>query len=110
MLLLLRMGIRDVSIRRLLVILSPTIGAVAIVLGFMSRETHMRSKADDGAVIMAPRIEVKSSPSEGPDASDLFILHEGTVVEVLGEQGNWLQIRLANGNTGWVQAPDLSAI
>jgi len=76
----------------------------------LSRETHLRSRSDEGAVIMVPRIEVKSSPSDGPDSSNLFVLHEGTVVEIIRGEEDWVQIRLANGNTGWVHTPDLLPI
>ena len=41
---------------------------------------------------------------------DLFILHEGTVVEILREQDGWTMVRLANGNTGWIRRAALEAI
>ena len=110
LLLLLRIFLSDVATRRLLIIAGPVLAVVAMTLGFLSRETHLRSRSDEGAVIMVPRIEVKSSPSDGPDSSDLFVLHEGTVVEIIRSEEGWVQIRLANGNTGWVHTPDLQPI
>ncbi len=110
LLFLLRIRSSDLATRRTLAILAPTIALAALILGFMSRSTHSRSKADDGAVIMAPRIEVMSSPSVQGDASKLFVLHEGTVVEVLRSEGDWLQIKLVNGNAGWVPSTSIAAI
>jgi len=110
LLLLLRIFMSDVSTRRMLIVLGPLLAVVGLVLGFLSRETHLRSRSDEGAVIMVPRIEVKSSPSDGPDSSNLFVLHEGTVVEIIRGEEDWVQIRLANGNTGWVHTPDLLPI
>lgn len=110
LLLVLRIFLSDVATRRLLIIAGPVLAALGMALGFLSRETHLRSRSDEGAVIMAPRIEVKSSPSDGPESSDLFVLHEGTVVEIIRGEEAWVQIRLANGNTGWVHTPDLTPI
>jgi len=110
LLLFLRMSIRDVATRRLLIILGPVLCCSALSLGFLSRATFLRSQSDQGAVIMAPRIEVKSSPSDGVESSDLFVIHEGTVVEIIRSESGWYQIQLANGNTGWIHAPALAPI
>jgi len=52
------------------------------------------------AVITTASVYVKSSPDE--KGTDLFILHEGTSVEVLDELNGWKKVRIANGNIGWV--------
>ena len=54
----------------------------------------------EAAIITSPSVYVKSSPDE--KSSDLFILHEGTKIEVLDELNDWKKIRIANGNVGWV--------
>lgn len=51
-------------------------------------------------IIMAPSVYVKSSPDE--KSSDLFILHEGSKIDVLDELNGWKKIRIANGSIGWV--------
>ena len=106
----LRMRSDELATRRTLTIVAPTLALLALMLGFMSRSTFQRSKSDDGAVIMSPRVEVMSSPAGQGDASKLFVLHEGTVVEVLRTEGDWLQIKLVNGNAGWVPSPSIAAI
>lgn len=105
-----RMRSSDIAVRRTMAIVAPTVALTSLLLGFMSRQTHLRSKADDGAVIMAARIEVMSSPGNGPESSKLFVLHEGTVVEVLGKEGEWIRIKLINGNTGWIQGDAATGI
>lgn len=56
---------------------------------------------EDHAIIMTPTVTVKSSPS---DASvDLFVLHEGTKVQILDQTGGWNKIKIANGSMGWLQ-------
>lgn len=56
------------------------------------------------AIITQPSITVKSSPSEG--GTNLFLIHEGLKVEILDQLGAWKNIRLADGNQGWL--PDSS--
>ena len=46
----------------------------------------------------------------GGNPSKLFVLHEGTVVELLREEGDWRQVRLANGNSGWLEASAVEGI
>jgi len=42
----------------------------------------------------------KSAPDE--KSTNLFLLHNGTKVEVIEEQSGWKKIKIANGNTGWM--------
>jgi tetratricopeptide (TPR) repeat protein len=59
-------------------------------------------------IIMAASVYVKSSPDE--KSSDLFILHEGTKVDVLDELNGWKKIRIANGSIGWVMQSTFEVI
>lgn len=52
------------------------------------------------AIIISSAVSVKSSPSES--SNDLFILHAGTKVETLRNVGEWCEIRIADGNKGWL--------
>lgn len=52
------------------------------------------------AIITSPLISGKSSPDKS--GNDLFVLHEGTKVTIEDEVGEWLEIRLSDGNKGWV--------
>ena len=56
------------------------------------------------AIVTQPSITVKSSPSEG--GTDLFLIHEGLKVQIKNQLGSWIEIRLADGNQGWL--PDSS--
>ncbi|MBK7712080.1 MAG: tetratricopeptide repeat protein [Bacteroidales bacterium] len=60
------------------------------------------------AVITNPVISGKSSPDSS--GTDLFVLHEGTKVSVEDEVGEWLEIRLSDGNKGWVPLNSLNII
>lgn len=60
------------------------------------------------AVIFCPVIHGKSSPDNS--GTDLFVLHEGTKVSVEDEVGDWLEIRLSDGNKGWIPSNCLQNI
>jgi len=60
------------------------------------------------AVIFSPVVNGKSSPDES--GTNLFVLHEGTKVTVEDEVGEWLEIRLSDGNKGWVPSNSLEII
>ncbi|MBO7623458.1 MAG: tetratricopeptide repeat protein, partial [Bacteroidales bacterium] len=61
----------------------------------------------DSAIVMVPVSSVKSSPSSGVDAKDLFVLHEGTKVRILDEAGDWMNIELADGRQGWMRKSEV---
>lgn len=60
------------------------------------------------AIIFSMNAYIKSSPEES--STDLFILHQGTKVEIIDEIGNWYKIRLANGSIGWIKKSDVERI
>jgi tetratricopeptide (TPR) repeat protein len=60
------------------------------------------------AIIFSPAVSGKSSPDFS--GTDLFVLHEGTKVTVGDEVGEWYEIRLSDGNKGWVPANSLIII
>lgn len=62
-----------------------------------------------GAVIMAPSAVVKSTPSNS--GTDLFILHEGTRVEIIDDtMREWLEVRLSDGKQGWLRRAEMEVI
>ena len=105
-----RMFRKDIVQRRWLGLSAPAVILLALALGAMSKQTHQRIASEEGAVVMVPRVEVMSAPSGGDAPSKLFVLHEGTVVELLRQEGDWRQVRLLNGNSGWVQASAIEGI
>ncbi len=62
----------------------------------------------DDAIVMAGSVSVKSSPDA--NSRDIFILHEGTKVQVEGELGNWREISIADGKKGWMEADAIEMI
>lgn len=62
----------------------------------------------DEAVVMVASSAVKSSPDRA--ATDLFVLHEGTVVRVTAELGDWAEIVIADGKKGWIETRKVEVI
>ena len=60
------------------------------------------------AIIFSPAVSGKSSPDAS--GTDLFVLHEGTKVTIEDEVGDWYEIRLSDGNKGWITVNSLSII
>ena len=72
------------------------------VLSFIFATTQMGNiRNRDTAIIMSPSVTVKSTPSSA--GTDLFIIHEGRKVKILdSSMKEWVEIRLEDGNTGWI--------
>lgn len=81
---------------------------LSIFVLVISIQSENIQNAENTAVIFEPSIYVKASPDE--QSTDLFILHEGTKVEILDEVGEWREIKIADGNTGWLPADSFQVI
>jgi SH3-like domain-containing protein len=60
------------------------------------------------AIVFDPSVTAKSSPDDS--STDLFVLHEGTKVNVTDKVGDWVKIKLANGSVGWITLKSLKEI
>ena len=72
------------------------------ILSFIFATTQMGNlKERDTAIILSPSVTVKSTPTSA--GTDLFIIHEGRKVKILdSSMKEWVEIRLEDGNTGWI--------
>ncbi|MEO6166912.1 MAG: tetratricopeptide repeat protein [Chitinophagales bacterium] len=77
---------------------------VFLFLSFSSLALAVHQKKQEGrsaaAVVMVSGAYVKSAPDAG--ASDLFMIHEGTRLQILDQVGEWNKIRLEDGKVGWM--------
>ncbi len=85
--------------------LSLVIGIIFTLFAWSQRSSYNRR---DTAIVMMPVSTVRSSPDGS--GNTLFILHEGTKVEMIEQLGNWKRIELADGRQGWISAADLEVI
>jgi len=60
------------------------------------------------AIVVTPSVVVKSSPDA--IGTELFLIHEGLKIKVTNQNGEWSEIKLSDGNKGWVKTADFVVI
>lgn len=68
-------------------------------LAFAAIQNNVRHE-NHSAILFSPSVNVRTEPSE--EASIAFVLHEGSKVEVLGENDQWLRISFGKNKVGWI--------
>jgi len=91
---------KNISVRRL----SFWIGIVAVLVSGLTFSFAAGQKKKiterNHAIVFCPRVTVKSAPSD--TGTDLFLLYEGVKVEISDSLKTWKEIRLSDGNVGWL--------
>lgn len=85
-----------------------TLVILSIITFFIAQHKYSITKNNSEAIITSPSITVTGSPNE--KGTKLFILHEGTKVNITQEDVSWAEIKIANGNTGWIKRSELQKI
>jgi len=97
-----------VVIKRIGFLMTVIFFLISTAVFLISRESYSNQVRQKRAVVMSMSSYVKSSPGE--NNTDLFVLHEGTRMEILDSYDNWVKIRIANGSIGWVKSADIEQI
>lgn len=79
-----------------------------LLFGIMLFNKIQQSEHTEYGVIMKPSVTVYSEPRK--EATEIFVLHEGTKVQILRRNLNWLEIKLADGKTGWLLKETLEKV
>ena len=59
-------------------------------------------------VTTVPSCSTKSSPDKS--STDLFVLHEGTVVTITNRLDDWCEVVIADGKKGWLECRKIETI
>jgi hypothetical protein len=105
---LLFLFVRNMRVRRLALGLSAfcfVLSITAFTFGYLQKSNIGRT---DEAIVFAPSVTIKSSPDDS--GNNLFILHEGIKVRIEDQIGEWCEVRIADGNKGWMRISDLKVI
>lgn len=86
-----------------LIALGLTVGAYTL-----ARSAQNYRYAEHAAVVFSPKVDIKSEPRGG--SINVFTLHAGTKVHLLGKEGEWYEVRIASGDRGWVHQNDIRVI
>ena len=81
---------------------------ISLMTGYVGYRSYKIKTTHNTAIIFTPTVNVKSAPDEG--SSTLFILHQGSKVELMEESSTWEKIKIANGSEGWVLEEDFEKI
>ena len=76
--------------------------ALSVVFAFQLKNAAI---THEQAIIITPTVTAKSSPSD--TSVDLFVLHEGSKVDILDSSEGWNKIKIANGSVAWLKATDM---
>lgn len=69
---------------------------------------YKAATGENTAIIFTPTVNVKSSPDI--KGTNLFVIHDGTKVQLLDKVGEWSKIKLSDGNLGWVESSSFVVI
>lgn len=88
------------------------VGILSVIIAVFSFSFANRQKIKiterNTAIVTCPRVTVKGSPAE--NGTDLFLIHDGLKVEITGTLNDWNEIRLADGNKGWMKSTCMERI
>ncbi len=86
------------------------VGLLAGTIVSLTFSYHQKTKLTqrNHAIVISPSLTVKSSPDAS--GTEIFILHEGTKVEIVNTLGQWKEIQIADGTVGWVEETSITII
>jgi tetratricopeptide (TPR) repeat protein len=91
---------RIVTVRRLSFILAIFMVVFSVFTYSFALKQKKKIMEQNAAIVFCPRVTVKSSPSA--TGTDLFLIYEGLKVEITDSIGTWKEIKLVDGNEGWL--------
>lgn len=80
---------------------------ICVISNIFASDLKEKLLAHDEAIIFAPTITIKSTPSA--EGTDVFVLHEGTKVSVISTLSGWGEIDV-DGNRGWIPLDKMEII
>lgn len=99
----------NIRVRKVAFSLSMLLLAVVVLHNLAAYSQYSELKHHAAAIIMDSAVSVKSSPS--PNSTDLFLIHEGSKVEILDQtMEHWYEIKFEEGKQGWIPANSVEVI
>lgn len=80
--------------------LSYVLFIISILFLFIAEFSYNNIKKQE-AIIFSSTVIVNSAPTS--NSTDLFSLHAGTKIKIIDKIEDWINIKLINGNTGWIK-------
>ena len=74
--------------------------AITVIILFITQTSYHNNFTKKEAIIFTETITANSAPTSS--STNLFTLHAGTKVELTDVIGDWINIKISNGNSGWI--------
>lgn len=78
---------------------------IAVLFAYIQQRDY---NAKRPAIIFAEESSIKAEPND--TSAEIFLLHEGTKVNVVEKLNDWNKIELADGKTGWIMENQLKPL
>ncbi len=103
------MFLRGLTLRKIGAYGAIALLAVTVIANLCILTQHSLLVSHTAAIVIEPAVTVKSSPSQS--STDLFIIHEGSRVEILDDGMNeWREVKLEEGKQGWIPSKAIENI
>ncbi len=73
---------------------------------FGAKSYHEAQRAE--AIVISPTLNLKSEPKD--EAKTILTVHDGLKVSIMRQLGEWVEVRLPNGDKGWAKFVDIAQI
>lgn len=91
----------SIAMRKLTFSLSIVLLLFTILSNVCAMQQRDFKQTHTSGIIIAPAVTVKSTPAD--NGNDLFVLHEGSKVEILDDSlKEWCEVSIADGKVGWI--------
>jgi len=85
-----------------------TISAFFVICTLLFSQKIFYTETEKYGVILEPSVTLYAEPSD--KGTEVFMLHEGTKVKIDRDNNEWLEIKLEDGKTGWIDKTHLETI
>lgn len=98
----------SVSVKKISFYVAMSFFGLGLVAIFMAGMQLSYFSSHREAIVFSSTVNVNSGPVE--KSKTLFVIHEGTKLDILDDNNGWIKIRLANGSEGWIKEADAREI
>jgi SH3-like domain-containing protein len=81
---------------------------LSLASAFVAYSQYNYQRESNEGIVFSKNVYIKSSPDA--QSTNLFMLHEGVKVDLVGAEGEWQKIQLADGKVGWMLKSGLQEI
>ena len=99
----------DISSKKRVYFLTSVLSFFLLITSFaITYNQYQKSSTTTYAIIFSSKVSVNNAPTQ--NSEEIFVLHEGTKVNILDTLDNWKKIKLADGKIGWIIANALKEL